>query len=148
MSHGYSSGVYLLQIYGLIFSLISANTSTSYIVGLAYYQLGNKHINVDISATIPNNTALVITVYSPYRPNATINITGPGRENVKIIIWATYEYPLYFSSNIVHKHIFYEGYTKYAVNKVALEEFGKKANVIYSSYTSPVDISVFYYGKY
>ena len=148
MSHGYSSGVYLLQIYGLIFSLISANTSTSYIVGLAYYQLGDNHINVDMSATIPNNTALIITLYKAYYPNATINIAGPGRENVKIIIWATYEYPLYFSSNIVHKHITYEGHTKYAVNKVALEEFGKKANVIYSSYTSPVDISVFYYGKY
>ena len=148
MSHGYSSGVYLLQIYGLIFSLISANTSTSYIVGLAYYQLGDNHINVDMSATIPNNTALIITLYKAYYPNATINIAGPGRENVKIIIWATYKYPLYFSSNIVHKHIPYEGATKFAVNKVALEEFGKKANVIYSSYTSPVDISVFYYGKY
>ena len=140
--------MYLLHIYGFIFSLISANTSTSYIVGLAYYQLGDKHINVDMSATSPNNTALVITLYRAYRPNATINITGPGRENVKIIIWATSQYPLYFSSNFVHKHVPYAGYTKYAVNKVAQNEFGKKANVIYSLYTSPADINSFYYGKY
>lgn len=148
MSHGYSSGVYLLQIYSLNLSVISANTSTSYIVGLAYYQLGDKTVNVDISATIPNNTALIITLYKSYHPNANITVTGPGRENIKIIIWTTYQYRLYFSSNFVDKKVSYAGYNKEAVNKVAQNEFGKKANVIYSSYKSPIDISVFYYGKF
>ena len=148
MSHRYSPGMYLLQIDWLIFSVFSANTHISYIVGLAYYQLGDQHINVDMSATIPNNTALIITLYKAYQPNATINIAGPGRENIKKIIWATYQYPLYFSSDFVHKQVRYAGYTKFAVNKVAQNEFGKTANVIYSLYTSPVDISAFYYGKY
>ena len=119
-----------------------------YIAGLAYYQLGDQHINVDMSATIPNNTAMIITTYKAFHPNATINIVGPGRENVKIVIWATHQYQLYFSSNFVHKQVPYSGYNKDAVNKMAQNEFGKKANVIYSSSTSPVDISVFYYGKY
>ena len=100
-----------------------------------------------MSSTIPNNTALIITLYEAYHPNATINIAGPGRENIKIVIWATYKYPLYFSSTLMEKRISYAGYDKGAVNKVAKNEFGKEANVIYSSYISPVDISVFYYGK-
>ena len=129
-------------------SVILANTSISYIIGLAYYQLGDQHINVNMSATIPNNTALIITLYKAYQPNATINIAGPGRENIKKIIWATNQYPLYFSSDFVHKHVHYAGFTKFAVNRVAQKEFGKTANVIYSLYTSPVDISAFYYGKY
>ena len=70
----------------VIFFVISANTLVSYIVGLAYHQLGDQHINVDMSATIPNNTALIITTYKAFHPNATINIVGPGRENVKIVI--------------------------------------------------------------
>ena len=148
MNHGYNSGVYLLQVYSLTSSVILENKSPSYIVGLAYYRLGGKHINVIASGTIPNNTVLIITLYKAYHPNATLNISGPGGENIKMIIWAIYKYPLYFPSNFVHKEASYSGYNKDAVNKVALEEFGRKANVIYSSYTSPVDISVFYYGKY
>ena len=122
--------------------------SYSYIVGLAYYHLRDKYLNVIMSSTIPNNTALIITLYQSYHPNATINIAGPGKENIKIVIWATYKYPLYFSSDLVHKRISYAGYKKSAVNEVAKNEFGKEANVIYSSYSAPVDISVFYYGKY
>ena len=138
----------LLQIDSVIFFVISANTLVSYIVGLAYHQLGDQHINVDMSATIPNNTALIITTYKAFHPNATINIVGPGRENVKIVIWATYQYQLYFSSNFVHKHVPYSGYNKDAVNKISQNEFDKNAYVIYSLNTSPEDISVFYYGKY
>ena len=118
---------------------------------MAYFQLGDKHVNVIMSATIPNNTALIITLYDAYNrhgyDNGTINIVGPGRKNIKIVIWATYEDQLYFSSDLVHKRISYAGFTKSAVNKVAKSEFGKEANVIYSSYSAPVDISVFYYGK-
>ena len=151
MSQGYSVWVQLLQNYGLTFLVISANTTISYIVGLAYFQLGDKHVNVIMSATIPNNTALIITLYDAYNrhgyDNGTINIVGPGRKNIKIVIWATYEDQLYFSSDLVHKRISYAGFTKSAVNKVAKSEFGKEANVIYSSYSAPVDISVFYYGK-
>ena len=87
-------------------------------------------------------------LYEAYHSNATINITGPGRKNIKIIIWATYQDQLFFSSNLVHKQISYAGYNRAAVNKVAKSEFGEEANVIFSSYESPVDISVFYYGKY
>ena len=108
----------IVQIYCLTFSIILANTSASYIVGLAYYQLGEKHIDVDMSAAISNNTALIITLYKAYNPNANINITGPGRENIKIIIWATYLCPLYSFSNFLHKHIPYPGYNIEAVNKV------------------------------
>ena len=86
-------------------------------------------------------------MYKAYNPNATINLAGPGRENIKKIIWALNQYTLYFSSNFVHKQIIYGGYDKGAVNKAAQNEFGRKANVIYSSYTLPVRISVFYYGK-
>ena len=107
-------------------------------------------MNVIMSSTIPNNTALIITLFDAYPRynNATINIAGPGRKNIKIIIWATFEDPLYFSSNLIHKRISYAGYNKGAVNKVSKNEFGKEADVIYSSFKSPADISVFYYGKY
>ena len=103
-----------------------------------------------MAATIPSNTALIITLYNAYwlHRNATINIAGPGRENIKIIIWATYRDQLYFSSDLVHKQISYEGCKGDAVNKVAKNEFGKEANIIYSSYKSPVNINVFVSGKY
>ena len=140
--------MHLLQNYSLIFSLISAITPTSYIVGLAYNKLGDKYINVIMSATIPNNTALIITLYEAYHPSAAINITGAGQKNIKIIIWATYQDTLQFSSNLVHKQISYAGKDSSAVNKVAQNEFGKEADVIYTSDTSPTDINVFYYGKY
>ena len=119
-------------------------------IGLAYSELADKCINVIMSATIPNNTALIITLFDAYRRhnNATINIAGPGRKNIKIIIWATFEDPLYFSSNLIHKRISYVGYNKSAVNKVSKNEFGKEADVIYSSLKSPADISVFYCGMY
>ena len=42
----------------------------------------------------------------------------------------------------------YAGYDRNAVNKVAQKEFGKDADVVYSSYRSPVNITVFYGGKY
>ena len=131
----------------MISFVISANTSVSYIVGLTYYQLEDQHINVGMSAAIPNNKALIITTYKAFHPNATINIVGPARENVKIVIWAADQYQLYFSSNFVHKHVPYAGYNKDAVNKVSQNEFGKNANGIYSLNTSPVDISIFYYSK-
>ena len=147
MGHGYSSRVYLLQNYGLTSFAFSENEPPSYIVGLAYYQLAGRNINVIVAATIPNNTALIITLYRAYYPNATINISGPGREKIKLIIWALRYYEIYFSSNVVHKHVSYAGYTKDAVNKVAQNEFGKNANTTYAKYTSPADISIFYYGK-
>ena len=40
------------------------------------------------------------------------------------------------------------GDRKDAVNTLTINEFGKEANVIYSSQTSPIDMSVFYNGKY
>ena len=126
----------------------SANTSPSYIVGLAYHKLGVKHIDVTVSATIPNNTALIITLYRSCYPNATINFVGPGRENIEIVIWAIDGYVLYFSSNVVHNHVPYAGDRKDAVNTMAVNEFSKEANVICSSQASPIDISVFYTGKY
>ena len=49
---------------------------------------------------------------------------------------------------MVNKQISYLGCNKGAVNKVAQNEFGKDADVIYSSYISPVNINVFYGGKY
>ena len=76
-----------------------------------------------------------------------INIAGPGRKNIKIIIWATFEDPLYFSSNLIHKWISYAGYHNGTVNKVSKNEFGKEADVIYSSFKSPVDIGVLSYGN-
>ena len=105
-------------------------------------------------ATIPNNTALVITLYEAYlrglRPqdDANVNITGPGRNHVKTVIWATYEGALHFYSNSVNKQVPYAGYKKDAVNEVAQDEFGRNADVVYSSYTSPVTIVVSYGGKY
>ena len=117
--------------------------------GLAYFELADKCTNSIMSATIPNNTALIITLFDAYRRhnNATINIAGPGQKNIKIIIWATYEDPLYFSSNLIDKRISYAGYPKGTVNKVSTNEFGKEADVIYSSFKSPVDIGVLYYGN-
>ena len=138
----------------MVLSLIIGITSPSYIVGLAYYELGGKTVNVVMPATIPRNTALVITLYEAYNPsfsqqyNATVNIVGSGRQNIKTIIWATYKNTLHFSSDLVNKQISYSGYSKSAVDKVAQNEFGKDADVIYSSYRSPVNISVFYGGKY
>ena len=146
--------MYFIQNCSLTFLVISAKTRTSYIVGLAYYQLGEKSVNIIMPATIPRNTALIITLYQAYHSSfwphnkATINIAGPGGKNMKIIIWATYRDQLYFSSNLGHKRISYAGYNRDAVNKVAKNEFGKEANVIYSSYRSPVNISVFFSGKY
>ena len=150
MSHEYISGVYFLQNYSLDFLVISANTSTPCIVGLAYFKLGKKYVNVIMSATIPNNTAVILTLFDAYRRHsrATINIAGPGRKNVKIIIWSTFEDPLDFTSNLVHKRISYAGYEKSDVNKVAKKEFGREADVVYSSFKSPGNISVFYSGKY
>ena len=148
------STVYLLQNYRSVLSSVLAITSPSYIIGLAYYELGSTTINVVMPETIPNNTALVITLYTAYNPSfsqqydATINIVGSGHKNIKTIIWATYEKTLHFSSDLVNKQVSYSGYNKNAVDKVAQNEFGKDADVIYSSYRSPVNISVFYSGKY
>ena len=138
----------------MVLSLIIAITSPSYIVGLAYYELGGKTVNVVMPATIPRNTALVITLYEAYNPgfrqgyDANVNIIGSGRNHVKTIIWATYRSTLHFSSISVNKQVSYAGYKKDAVNKVAQNEFGKDADVVYSSYRSPVNINVFYRGKY
>ena len=144
----------------MILSSILAITSPSYIIGLAYYKLGGKTIIVDVPATIPSNTALVITLYKAYNPsynqqyNGTVNIVGSGRKNIKTIIWATYRDTLHFRKsslqffNLANKQVSYSGYNKSAVNKVAQNEFGKDADVIYSSYISPVNINVFYGGKY
>ena len=149
-----NSAASLLGSYCFNLSSISAITPPSYIVGLAYYELGNKTVNVVMPATIPSNTALVITLYDAYlrgfRPqyDANINIIGPGRNRVKTIIWATYESALHFLSNSVNKQVPYAGYKKDAVNEVAQNEFGKNADVVYSSYTSPVTIDVSYGGKY
>ena len=148
------SRVYLLQNCRSVLSSVLGITSPSYIVGLAYYELGSTTINVVMPATIPNNTALVITLYTAYNPSfsqqydATINIVGSGRKNIKTIIWTTYEKTLHFSSDLVNKQVSYSGYNKNAVDKVAQNEFGKDADVIYSSYRSPVNITVFYSGKY
>ena len=146
--------VLVLQKYSLVLSSILGITSPSYIVGLAYYELGGKTVNVDISATIPSNIALIIVLYKAYNPtysqqyNATINIIGSGRKNIKTIIWATYRSTLYFFSDSVNKQVTYSGYNKGAANKVAQNEFGKDADVIYSSYRSPVNINVLHDGKY
>ena len=105
-------------------------------------------------ATIPSNTTFVITLYDDYfhsfRPedDANVNIIGPGRNHVKIIIWATYKSTISFLSNSVNKQVSYAGYKKDAVNEVAQNEFGKNADVVCSSYTSPVTIDVSYDGKY
>ena len=154
LSYVYVSRVYLLQNCSLVSSSILAISSPLYIVALAYYELGDKTVNVVMPATIPSNTALVITLYTAYNPSfsrqydATINIVGSGRKNIKTIIWATYEGIFHFSSDLVNKQVSYLGYNKNAVDKVARNEFGKDADVIYSSYRSRVNISVFYGGKY
>ena len=116
---------------------------------MAYYELGGKTVYVLIPSTIPSNTALVITLYKAYQQyNATVNIVGSGRKKIKRIIWATYRNTLRFSSNLVNKQVSYSGYNKDAVNKVAQNEFGKDADVIYSSHRSPILINVLYSGKY
>ena len=61
-----NSAASLLGSYCFNLSSISAITPPSYIVGLAYYELGNKTVNVVMPATIPSNTALVITLYDAY----------------------------------------------------------------------------------
>ena len=138
----------------MVLSSFLAIPSPSYIIGLAYYELGGKAVNVVMPATIPSNTALVITLYEVYNTSfsqqfdATINIVGSGRKNIKRIIWATYKSRVHFSSDLVNKQVSYSGYKKSAVDKVAQTEFGKNADLIYSSYRSPVNISVFYGGKY
>ena len=138
----------------LFLSSILGITSPSYIVGLAYYELGGKTVNVVIPAAIPRNTALVMTLHKAYNPsfsgqdNAAVNIVGSGRKNIKTIIWATYKNVLHFSSDFLNKKVSYSGYNKRAVNKKAQNEFSKDADVIYSSYRSPVNINVFYSGKY
>ena len=139
--------------YSLSLFSILAITSPSYIVGLAYFKLGGNTVNVDIPATIPSNTALVITLYKAFNPSyiqedPIINIVGSGSENVKTVIWATYRNALQFSSNLVNKRVSYLGYNKVAVNKVAQYEFGKDADVICSSHRSPIIINTLSCGKY
>ena len=103
--------------------------------------------------TIPSNTALIILLCEAYNPefrrpyDATTNIIGSGRQNIKTIIWATYESTLQFSSEFFNKQIFYSGFDESDVNEVSQNEFGKDADVIYSSFTSPVNISIIYDGK-
>ena len=105
-------------------------------------------------ATVPSNTALVITLYGTYlrgfRPqdDANVNIVEPGRNHVKTIIWATYKGALHFFSNSVNKQVTYAGYKMDAVNEVAQDEFGRNSDVVYSSYTSPATIDLSYGGKY
>ena len=67
---------------------------------------------------------------------------------MKTIIWSTYESALQFFSNSVNNQVPYAGYKKDAVNEVAQNEFGRNADVVYCSYTSPVNINVFHDGKY
>ena len=81
-----------LQNYTLIFSVTSANIPTLYIVGLTYYQFGQKYINIIIPATISSNAVLIITWYESYhssfRPHSkvTISVARPGTKNMNIII--------------------------------------------------------------
>ena len=104
-------------------------------------------------ATIPSNTVLVITLYEAYHPgfrhhyDGNVNIIGSGRNHVKTIIWATYKSTLHFFSNSVNKQVSYAGYKRDAVDEVAQNEFGKDADVVYSSYESPANIDVFYGSK-
>ena len=63
------STVYLLQNSKSVLSSVLAITSPSYIIGLAYYELGGTTVNVVMPATIPNNAALVITLYTAYNPS-------------------------------------------------------------------------------
>ena len=114
----------------------------------------DKTVNVVMPATIPSNTALVITLYEAYHPgfrqqyDANVNIIGSGRNHVKAIIWATYKSTLHFFSNSVNKRVSYAGYKRDAVNRVAQNKFGKEVDVVYSSYASPVNINIIYGGKY
>ena len=123
-----------------------------FILCLTYYELGDKAVSVVIPTIITSNTTLVITLYEAYNPslswqyNATIN-TGSGCKNIKTIIWATSKFTPYFSSDFLNELIFYSGYIKGAINKVSQNEFGKDADVIYSSYRSPLNVNIFYDGK-
>ena len=151
--------LFLLQLFeNYIFVLILtlAITPPSFIVGLAYYEIGAKTINVVIPATIPNNAALVIAtkvVCMKYYVNqicydTTVNIVGPGSNHIKTIIWASYARLLQFSSNSVIKRVSYVGYSKYAIRKIAQKEFDKNKDVVYSAYKAPSDIIIYYRGKY
>ena len=145
--------MYLAQHYTLVLFLVLEIDSPSYIIGLAYYELGGKTAIIFIPSTIPSNTALVITLYNAYNPSyiqedPIINIVGSGSENVKTVIWATYRNALQFSSNLVNKWVSYSGYNKVAVNRVAQYEFGKDADVICSSHRSPIIINTLSCGKY
>ena len=51
-------------------------------------------------------------------------------------------------ANSVNKQVSYAGFNKQAVNEVAQNKFGKDADVVYSSHVSPININVFYGGKY
>ena len=123
-------------------------TKPDYIVGLAYYELGDKTVYINIPATIPQNTALVITLYEAYHPgfrqqyDANVIINGPGKNHIKSIIWSTYKSALHFQANAVTKRLSYAGYQKTSANKVAQTEFGKAPNLVLSSYKSPVQINV------
>ena len=112
-----------------------------------------------VAETVKNHEStqkphLIIALYEAYNPNfsqqhnATINIVGFGCKNIKTAICSTYTSTLHFSSDLVNKQISYSGYNKNAVEKVSQNEFGKDADVIYSSYRSPENISVLYGGKY
>ena len=87
-----NSAVHLFWNYYFTLSSISAITQPSYIVGLAYYELGGQTVNVVMPATIPSNIALVVTLYEAYHPgfrqqyNANVNIIGSGHNHVKAII--------------------------------------------------------------
>lgn len=67
---------------------------------------------------------------------------------MKTIIWATYKSALHFLANLVNTQVSYGIFNRQAVNEVAQNEFGKDADFIYSSHVSPVNINVFYGGKY
>ena len=55
---------------------------------------------------------------------------------------------IHFSSDFENKRLYYSGYNKSHLNELAQNEFSKDTDVIYSSYRSPVNINVFYVGKY
>lgn len=115
---------------------------------MSYYELGDKAVSVAILTIIPCKIALFIRLCEAYNPslswqyNATIN-TGAGCKNIKTIISATYKNILYISPDFSNELIFYSGYTKGATNKVSQNEFGKDADVIYSSYRSPLNVNIF-----
>ena len=131
--------IYFLN-FKLTFSVILAITSNPYIVGFAYYELGYRNVTIYMPVTNPNNTGLIVTLYKPYRSHqssfgqqdAAINIAGPGRKNIKIIVGATYIDVIYFPSNLVNMQVPFAGFDTAAVHKVAQSEFSKRANGLYS----------------